>query len=133
MTNQRPKPVSLEAEIAALTRLVEKENRRMLSPIVGDVRSAVEAGYFELAMRHALTARRNALRLHIAIPNTVHSSEVAIFFHTVYWWAQALIMLKAAERHTGRWNLCRPYLRWRAACIAQEAYRARTEVREQLF
>lgn len=133
MTNQRPRSVSLEAEIAALTRLVEAENRRMLSPLVGDVLSAVEAGDFELAMSYASAARREALRLHLAIPDTVQPRDVTMFFHTVYWWAHALILLKTAERHTGRWNLFRPFLRWRAASVAREAYHVRTEVRELLI
>lgn len=124
----------LEAKIGVLTRIVTVENLTMRSPLVGDVLAAVEARDFELAQRLAFDARRNAISLtRITIPNTVEEKECIRFFHTVYWWAHALVILKAAEQHTGRWNLLRPFLRWRAASVAEECYRLRAELRKQLL
>lgn len=124
----------LEAKIGVLTHIVTVENLNMHSPLVGEVRAAVEAGDFELARRVAETARCKGLSIfHAAVDDTTQLAEIQMFYHTIYWWAHALVMLNAAERHTGRWNLFRPFLRWRAASVAEECYRVRAELRKQLL
>ena len=131
MHTERPRPVSLVAEIDALTRLVEKENRKMLSAFVPKIIASANEGNFTQALALAERARQNAMSRRMS-RRDIEPHEAVMFHLTVWYWGRALAALKAAEKYR-RFSLRRFYLRWHAGLMAEQAYRVRSETREQLF
>lgn len=129
MKTGRPKPVSLEAEIDALTRLVIDENRVILSSLVTDVLESIELRDFERVAELSLTAITYAHAGFVPSASRAPSRDVMVYFYTIHWWARAIAALKATDR-LGRWSLRRGFLRWYAGRMAEQAYRARQDARE---